>query len=457
MEDSKGATKKTKNGIRLRWLNIIFISLVVIFSVLLTLIVFQTRNSYREMREATDRYIVSQQDAANMQTGSDYLTEQVRAFVITGERIHVQNFFEEVEVTQRRDKALANVNTYLEGTESIQYLNDAMALSNSLVQIEYYAMRLAIEAFGYDITEFPDALQAITLSDTDRALPAAQQAERARNMVFDSTYQDYKTKISTNVNLCIRDLIATTEAQQALSAQRLQSALILQEIFIVAILLLVLISVVIIARLMIRPIEKNIACIQKKEILPERGAYELRFLAKTYNQMYSQTMKHQDMLSYAASHDDLTNLYNRSVFDHVRASSDESNIALILIDLDHFKNINDTYGHNVGDLVLKRLASVLQAHFRSDDYVCRIGGDEFAVIMKDTGSALRDLIAEKIHHVNMLMQSPTDNTPVASLSAGVAFGDRKNPTGNIYEDADIALYRAKDKGRNCLAFYEDPV
>ena len=163
-------------------------------------------------------------------------------------------------------------------------------------------------------------------------------------------------------------------------------------------------------------------------------------------------------LEEEATLDKLTGFLNKAKgTERISKLCRRKNGALMILDLDSFKLVNDLYGHDKGDQILKAIASIMKKNSRETDTLCRIGGDEFAVIMKDTGSALRDLIAEKIHHVNMLMQSPTDNTPVASLSAGVAFGDRKNPTGNIYEDADIALYRAKDKGRNCLAFYEDPV
>ncbi len=456
MEKGSGARKKTKKGIHLKWLNVTLISLVVILSALLMIIIVQTRSKYNEMRDAMDQYIVSQKDANDMQASSDYLTEQVRSFVVTGEKIYEQNYFEEAEVTQRRDKAIASMNAHLVGTDGARYLNEAMTFSNELMQIEYYAMRLTIEAYGYDITEFPDKLQAVVLSDSDRTLPAPLQAERALNMVFDSTYQDYKTKISTNVDLCIQEITETTEAQQSSGTQGLQSALLLQEIFIVAILALVVVSVVLVALLIIRPIEKNIAHIRRKELLPEHGVQELIFLARTYNDVFSQTMRHQKQLSYEASHDQLTGLYNRSVFERIHASSNGENITLILIDLDHFKAINDTYGHDVGDLILKRFASVLQTHFRSNDYVCRIGGDEFAVIMEDSGSALRDLIATKVQHMNEIMLRPTEGIPAASVSVGVAFGDRKNPTDDIYKDADVALYQAKGNGRNCLVFYGDP-
>ena len=117
------------------------------------------------------------------------------------------------------------------------------------------------------------------------------------------------------------------------------------------------------------------------------------------------------------------------------------------MDVDKFKSINDTYGHDVGDLVLKRVAEVLQYSFRSTDLVFRLGGDEFVVIMVNAKSSMRDLVKNKIEQANVMLQKPTDDLPPTSLSVGVAFADRENPEGDIFKDADTALYRMKEGGR----------
>ena len=127
--------------------------------------------------------------------------------------------------------------------------------------------------------------------------------------------------------------------------------------------------------------------------------------------------------------------------------------AMILIDLDHFKAINDTWGHEVGDLALQRLAKLLRESFRSQDYVCRIGGDEFAVIMLHANSSLKELVEAKMRRVNEIVQKPEGKVPAFTLSVGVAFGDRENPGEDLYKDADTALYRIKNNGRSGVAFY----
>lgn len=124
-----------------------------------------------------------------------------------------------------------------------------------------------------------------------------------------------------------------------------------------------------------------------------------------------------------------------------------------MADVDQFKSVNDTFGHAVGDQVLKRVSSLLQVAFRSTDFVCRIGGDEFAVIMVDVTSDLQYTIQEKIDFVNTELSKPIDGMPQVSLSAGAAFADRPDPGDSIYKDADDALYHTKESGRGGCSFY----
>ena len=138
-------------------------------------------------------------------------------------------------------------------------------------------------------------------------------------------------------------------------------------------------------------------------------------------------------------------LLNRRSFDQILSlyEKDRSSFALILADVDVFKQINDTCGHDTGDRILKRVAALLHTTFRSIDYVCRIGGDEFAVIMVDMSRELYYTITDKITEINGLLAVPEDGLPAVSLSAGVAFSDENGFRGSLFRAADSALYTAK--------------
>ena len=164
------------------------------------------------------------------------------------------------------------------------------------------------------------------------------------------------------------------------------------------------------------------------------------------------------LIKHQAEHDPLTDLLNCGSFDRLLNLYEKENnkFALILIDVDTFKSVNDTYGHAMGDVILKRVSKLLLTAFRTIDYVCRIGGDEFAIIMVEMTSDLSYTISEKISEINRQLAASKENVPAVSLSVGVAFTDRKNPGKSLFTDADMALYYTKEHGRNGCTFYPVP-
>ena len=202
-----------------------------------------------------------------------------------------------------------------------------------------------------------------------------------------------------------------------------------------------------------RPLNNMVTQMQANRTIDPAGAKELRFVTDTYNAIFEENRRTHQHLTHGNLHDSLTGLYNRTAYNTMRQDLDMSHNALLLVDVDKFKAVNDTYGHDVGDMVLKRVANVLQYSFRATDLVFRLGGDEFVVIMVNANSTLRELVRTKIEQANVMLQKPTDDLPPVSLSVGVAFADRQHPEGDIFKDADTALYRVKEAGRNGCYIY----
>ena len=124
----------------------------------------------------------------------------------------------------------------------------------------------------------------------------------------------------------------------------------------------------------------------------------------------------------------------------------------MVIDADGFKTINDTFGHDAGDAVLKRLARELQHSVRSDDIVCRMGGDEFLIICPNTPLEGALLIAEQTRDNIARLRVPAgDGVWPGSISVGVAANDNDiNSIGSLLKAADDAVYMAKNAGKNCV-------
>ena len=170
--------------------------------------------------------------------------------------------------------------------------------------------------------------------------------------------------------------------------------------------------------------------------------------------MLETTKKQNKALSYEATHDAVTGIYNRKMFETVRERMKDSDIALLLLDVDLFKGINDQYGHQTGDLVLKTTADILLDCFRAEDYVCRIGGDEFAVIMVSMKPELEYVVRNKIELLRSRIAEVKD-IPEVTVSIGVAYSHDDSPEEDLFRKADRALYTAKENGRNGFAFYSE--
>ena len=159
-------------------------------------------------------------------------------------------------------------------------------------------------------------------------------------------------------------------------------------------------------------------------------------------------------LEYLANTDELTGLYNRSriennVNDEVeRAERYKRVFSIILLDIDHFKSVNDDYGHHVGDVILSEFASVLKGGIRKVDAVGRWGGEEFLIILPETNIKEAENIAEQIrkkieNHIFTVIKHKTSSFGVSEYIQG-------DNSQSIINRADKALYKAKDSGRNTV-------
>ena len=156
---------------------------------------------------------------------------------------------------------------------------------------------------------------------------------------------------------------------------------------------------------------------------------------------------------HKAMHDSLTGLYNRAGYDLLINSLDLKTTYLLLIDLDCFKAVNDTYGHETGDKVLKKTAEIITSSFRADDCACRIGGDEFVVFMVRTGEQQKQQIINRVNQMNDILGKAEDGLPAVSISVGVAHGRNAASADELFEHADQALYQTKHRGKKGYTFY----
>lgn len=162
-------------------------------------------------------------------------------------------------------------------------------------------------------------------------------------------------------------------------------------------------------------------------------------------------------LDKLASNDDLTNLPNRRSFHDELAKQlllkerYNSELSLLFIDIDNFKDVNDTKGHDVGDKVLKSLAKILNSNVRKSDFVARWGGEEFIILLIDSDINQAQVIAEQLRsqvaNSNHLSQNAQQQV---TISLGVTSVTDEDNIDTILKRADLSLYKAKSKGKNCI-------
>ena len=317
-------------------------------------------------------------------------------------------------------------------------------------------MKLASTANGDDQKELPGEVNDIQLTAEDQGLTPEEMLDKARDMVFDDNYEGAKAAIMDDIGHSLDDIVAETGQRQSGSVDALKSMIAQQRGYISVLFVLNIVVFVMNIVLIMRPLKLYINSIKEGKLMQITGSYEFQYLALTYNDIFEINTANQELLRYRAEHDPLTGIANRGSFDRLqellKASSDP--VALLLIDVDEFKKINDGFGHDTGDLVLKKVASLLQEQFRANDCPARIGGDEFAVIMTDIKPILKDVIINKLISITAELKNPRDGLPEVTLSVGIAF----SPSGmadELYKKSDKALYYVKEHGRNGYKFYDE--
>jgi diguanylate cyclase (GGDEF)-like protein len=177
----------------------------------------------------------------------------------------------------------------------------------------------------------------------------------------------------------------------------------------------------------------------------------------------SEWKRSQKQLTDLATIDYLTGIYNRQHFIHLaqqellRCAKNRQRCSVLIMDVDHFKLVNDTYGHQAGDRVLKHVMDLCRKNFRRVDILGRYGGEEFVVLLPEISQEDVLVVAERVRLA--IHQSPfitPDASINVSISLGVAIADpeKLQPLDQLLDYADRALYTSKQKGRNMVSVYD---
>ena len=448
-EDTAGSAKKI-GGIRVGHLNIILIAAGLVVALLMVLSMFQTSDSFSQIVDVTDDYLTTQSTAGMLSDMSGRLAEQAMAFVQGGppDLTHAWNGQYSTIVVQL-DSYEKEVNNTMED----EFLGNAIRAFRANSAAELKAMRLAADPLPMWPDAFPETLRNTELTEEEAALSPEEKKAAAMALLTSEAFLANQEIIPQAVDSSHRISSEKGQIRAKQTAERVRSIIRRQTVLILLFVAMAFFALLFNRSLIISPIQRSVDNLDRREQIPERGSYEVRHLARVYNDILKDNEQKRQALSYTATHDALTGLYNRAAFDKAYKMYENDTVGVMVADIDHFKSYNDNYGHDVGDRVLRAVAEKLQEYFRSDDHISRIGGDEFCIIMPNTRHSQADKLSEKIRGINKDLANPEGGMPSVTISAGFAFWDRPNPESTLFKDADKMLLEIKRDRSDCVAVY----
>ena len=420
---------KAKKRINMGLLSTVLTLITLIVFVFIIVISYKVNQSYNDVRSSINRFVICEQSSDTIKTSSNELTELARMFVVNHDERFALAYVEELEENNAQQKALEDLKRFCSDKEiALQRLEVAISQSKSLTAMELYNMRLCYEIFNKNTDEIPELIRKIEIKPSERNLSHEELHEQAVKNMFGNGYLIYKMRVNDNCLITIKAISDEIKQEVDLNAEILGRNLDRLRIFILILLVINALSTI--------------------------GLKEFRDVTKSYNKMYEMGERQNRILLKNAEYDALTGILNRRAYEQICSSSAKQkiSIALLLIDMDNFKHINDTYGHTGGDSALKALASILRDTFRNEDYVCRIGGDEFAAVLVNFKPEGFKIVQEKIASVNERL-SQIEGLADVSVSVGIAFSST-GYTEELYKKADKALYSIKESGKKGCQIFE---
>ena len=447
--ENESRSGEKNGGIRLNHLNILLICVGLILVVFMAVSMYRTTTSVKDVVSFTNSYLASQQTGGMLHEFDGNLADQAMAFVQSGEPGPAKAY------EAQRDIINAQLDTYDSEASvseaSYEEFRKAEKAFRSRCEAQERAMRLVADTLPKPLFEaLPAFLQERELSAEDQALSPEEKKTTAVALLTAEDYTALRTAIRESVDLSHRKSSEDGQAKANETFARVMG-IVRNQTVLVLLLLCVAVAALLLNRLLIlRPMQKSVDSLDRHQPIPEKGCYEMRHLARVYNDVLKDNEDKKEALAYTATHDPLTGVYNRAAFDKTyRKLEKQAHVGIVVVDVDHFKQYNDEFGHDIGDRVLCTAVEAMKRHFRSVDHISRIGGDEFCVIMPGSDYCQAEMICNKIRQINRELSENNGDLPPVTITAGIAFWDRPCPQGSLFKDADSALLEMKKTREDC--------
>ena len=254
--------------------------------VMLIVSLYMLSFKFEKVQKTTQEYVSLKMSAMEVQTASDYLTEQARSYVVTGNDEFIFNYMNEGYTLNNREKALDALNKKVGDSDAYQHLSHAVQHSKVLMNDEFYAMKLTIIAFDKDYSdpkyqtyeedkkhsqEVIDHVMPVKLSAEDEALSKEAKQDKALEYVYGNNYNDQKKKITKSIQDSSAEIDILLENNVYKSSEQLKTVLIIQQTFILILIVFFVLAIVFIRNGFIKPVNTAVEKIVKREFLESRG------------------------------------------------------------------------------------------------------------------------------------------------------------------------------------------
>ena len=280
-------SQKNRNksrGISIHVIHLAMILCAVVIAGLLVFATYQSSGVFSSLSQETGNYISRQKAAHDLMEASDYLTENVQHFTLSGDMTYLNNYFEEAFTSRRRETSIMSMSEGGADPILVQQLQEAMDKSMELMYREYYAMKLVIAA--KEIREYPETLKGVELTEEDAFRPAEEKLTLARDMVMGTEYYASKeiirSRLKNDLDMLDQQMAQTRQETSARMMRELSAV----RIAIIALTVVLILLIGLTVRLGTLPLLKALESIRNREKIPVSGSREFRQLVEEYNGMY---------------------------------------------------------------------------------------------------------------------------------------------------------------------------
>ena len=446
--------------------NFFTIIAIALFSIMLA-IIYQTYQLYKATNELAliehQRYQMTLK-ADELRQSSDDLTRMARTYVITKDQQFKDNYYKILDIRNGkapRPKDYEGIYWDLskEVREKKHPDEKAISLEQEMHALPYSANELQQLHKSKDES---DKLVKLEIKAFKHVKDLTIENNQSVQLLYSQKYHNAKEKILLPIDEFLSSIKERTQEEINTAHKKIEH--IFQYLFFFFILgsIILLSTILVVMRKVLNPIKylhKTILAFQSnKNNIEQQKFYkdEIGQVIEQFFRMKEEIEKDRKKLYTLATTDPLTHILNRRAFFEVAnsfftlAKRESKDLSVILIDIDFFKKVNDTYGHLTGDHILKHLVQCVQKSIRQSDLFARYGGEEFIVLLPDTDYISTQKVAQKIRLTIQETPLKTDSQNISiTISAGFStIHENDNSLTDIIARADKALYQAKENGRN---------